>query len=588
MTKKIKPFPFLFYQLWQCLGSTRRRQFWLLLMLMIFTSFAEMLTIGAVMPFLAALTEPSRVFDLPVAQPFIRLIGLSDASELLAPLTVLFILAAIFAGIMRLTLLRASILFSFAVGSELCNSVYRRTLHQPYLVHLERNSSEVINGVSIKTNEVIFYILIPTLNFIGGIVLLISLVSVLIFLAPISAISVFLIFGLMYAVVVKRIKGRLKVNSQNIALESNKTIQYLQEGLGGIRDILIDGTQEVFCAIYRNADQALRRAQGSNQFISVSPRFIMEAAAMVLIACVAYVVAQQSDGITETIPILAALALGMQRMLPASQQVYQAWSTIQGTQVSLQDTLELLKQPLPSHVDESSQIALEFKRELSLNGISFRYKPEAPYILKNIDLVIPKGSRIGIIGTTGSGKTTLIDIVMGLLDPTEGVMVVDGEKITSRNLKSWRKHIGHVPQSVFLTDGTVQENIAFGVPADAVDAMRVHRAAGKAQLATTIEAWPLRYQNFVGERGSHLSGGQQQRVGIARALYKEADLLIFDEATSALDNLTEASIMREIETLGKDITVIVVAHRLNVLENYDQVLEIKDGCLVKRKFTSND
>ncbi len=555
---------------------------------MIFTSFAEMLTIGAVMPFLAALTEPSRVFDLPVAQPFIRLIGLSDASELLAPLTVLFILAAIFAGIMRLTLLRASILFSFAVGSELCNSVYRRTLHQPYLVHLERNSSEVINGVSIKTNEVIFYILIPTLNFIGGIVLLISLVSVLIFLAPISAISVFLIFGLMYAVVVKRIKGRLKVNSQNIALESNKTIQYLQEGLGGIRDILIDGTQEVFCAIYRNADQALRRAQGSNQFISVSPRFIMEAAAMVLIACVAYVVAQQSDGITETIPILAALALGMQRMLPASQQVYQAWSTIQGTQVSLQDTLELLKQPLPSHVDESSQIALEFKRELSLNGISFRYKPEAPYILKNIDLVIPKGSRIGIIGTTGSGKTTLIDIVMGLLDPTEGVMVVDGEKITSRNLKSWRKHIGHVPQSVFLTDGTVQENIAFGVPADAVDAMRVHRAAGKAQLATTIEAWPLRYQNFVGERGSHLSGGQQQRVGIARALYKEADLLIFDEATSALDNLTEASIMREIETLGKDITVIVVAHRLNVLENYDQVLEIKDGCLVKRKFTSND
>ena len=419
-------------------------------MLMIFTSFAEILTIGAVMPFLAVLTEPSRVFGLPFAQPFIHAMGISNASELLLPLTVLFSLAAVLAGIMRLILLRTSILFSFAVGSEFCNSVYQRTLHQPYLIHLERNSSEVINGVSVKTNEVIFYILIPTLNFIGGIVLLISLVSVLILLAPGSAISVCLFFGLMYAVVIKKIKNKLKVNSKNIAYESHKTIQYLQEGLGGIRDILIDGTQETFCTIYRNADRALRRAQGSNQFISVSPRFGMEAAAMVLIACLAYVVAMQSNGITETIPVLAALALGMQRMLPASQQVYQAWSTIQGTQVSLQDTLELLKQPLPSDVNENSPSVLGFKHELSLKGISFRYKPETPYVLKNIDLVIPKGSRIGIIGTTGSGKTTLIDIVMGLLDPTEGVMAVDGEKITGRNLKSWRKHIGHVSQAVFF------------------------------------------------------------------------------------------------------------------------------------------
>jgi ATP-binding cassette subfamily B protein len=405
---------------------------------------------------------------------------------------------------------------------------------------------------------------------------------------PSVALAAVGIFGFMYAIIIKKIRNKLKINSKNIAHESTQTIRYLQEGLGGIRDILIDGTQETFCAIYRRSDLVLRHAQGSNQFMSQSPRFGMEAMGMVLIAGLAYVLTQQTNGIIKVIPVLAALALGLQRLLPALQQAYQAWSTIQGAHASLQDTLELLDQPLPNSSIQSSVVPVTFGCDISLRQLSFQYSPDKPYVLKNIDLTIKKGSRIGFIGTTGSGKSTLLDIIMGLLQPTGGTINVDGHSITPGNLQSWRKHIAHVPQSVFLTDGNVEANIAFGVPPEQIDPMRLRQAASQAQIADAIESWPLQYKSVVGERGVQLSGGQRQRIGIARALYKNANLIIFDEATSALDSKTEVAAMEAIELLSKDITILIVAHRLSTLDKCDEILEIVNGNLIYRKQLSNE
>ena len=540
-------------------------------------SFAEILSIGAVLPFLAVLTNPDRIFQLPVVRPLINFLGFSSPDQLLLPLTIVFAFAALISGAMRLLLLWASTRISFAIGADLSINIYRRTLYQPYAVHASRNSSEIISGISVKASSVIGYIITPSLTLISSAIMLVVILLALISIDPAIALAAFGGFGLIYAVIIKLTKGRMLINSQSISRDSNQLIKSLQEGLGGIRDVLIDGCQAVYCQIYRNADLPLRKAQGNSNFISASPRFGIEALGMMLIAMLAYALARQPDGIAKTIPVLGALALGAQRLLPVLQGGYASWSSIQSGQISLKDTLELLDQPLPEYVDQPPATPIQFQQQINLNQLSFRYTPQTPWILNNLDLTIQKGSRIGFIGLTGSGKSTLLDIVMGLLQPNEGTLEIDSEEITTPNTRNWQAHIAHVPQAIFLADSTIQENIAFGVPINKIDNALVKQAAEQAQIADIIETWPKKYQTFVGERGIRLSGGQRQRIGIARALYKQADVIIFDEATSALDNKTEQAVMQSIETLGKDLTVLIIAHRLTTLQNCDQIVELANS-----------
>jgi len=251
------------------------------------------------------------------------------------------------------------------------------------------------------------------------------------------------------------------------------------------------------------------------------------------------------------------------------------------------DTLELLDQPLPEYVDQPPAKPIPFHNRITIKNLSFRYTPQTPFVVKNLDLNIKKGSSIGFIGITGSGKSTLLDIIMGLLTPTEGTLEIDAEPINAINNRAWQAHIAHVPQAIFLADSTIEENIAFGVPKNKIDSERVQQAARQAQIAEIIETWPKKYQTFVGERGIRLSGGQRQRIGIARALYKQANVIIFDEATSALDNNTEQAVMQSIEALGQDLTILIIAHRLTTLKNCTQIVELGEGG-IKRIGTYNE
>lgn len=564
----------LLSRLWRHISSRRKVQFGLLLVLMIGASFAEVLSIGAVLPFLAVLTAPKHVFEHPAAQYFIQTLGISSAEQLLLPLTIVFGVAALLAGGMRLVLLWFSTRLSFATGADLSINMYRRTLYQPYAVHVARNSSEVINGISGKADGVIHSIIMPTLILISSGVILIAILVVLISIDPVIAMVAFGGFGVLYAFIIWLTRKRLLINSQLIAVKSTHVIKSLQEGLGGIRDVLIDGSQAAYCQIYRDADHPLRLAQGNNLFIGQSPRFGMEALGMLLIAMLAYVLAKQTDGIAKAIPVLGVLALGAQRLLPVLQQAYVAWSSIKGGQASLQASLELLEQPLPDYAGQPVAEPLPFKQQVRLVQLSFRYTPQTSLVLNKINLNIVKGGRIGFIGTTGSGKSTLIDIIMGLLQPSEGTLEVDGQPITIGNQRNWQAHIAHVPQSIFLADSTIEENIAFGIPKDQIDHGRVIRAAQQAQIADIIESWPEQFQTFVGERGIRLSGGQRQRIGIARALYKQADVIIFDEATSALDNETEEAVMQAIAGLSENLTILIIAHRLTTLKNCTEIVEL--------------
>ena len=563
--------------LWYQLSKRRQKQFWLLLILMIIAALSEIISVGAVLPFLGILTAPEQVYQHPLMQPIIQTLELTEPSQLILPLTIFFIISALLAGAIRLTLLYVMTRLSFATGADLSINIYRRTLYQEYAVHVSRNSSEVINSIINKTNTVIHGILTPALTFISSIILLIGIMSALFAINISVALSAFIGFGLLYWLVIRYTKNQLKDNSQVIADQSTQMIKSLQEGLGGIRDLLIDGTQQFYCQLYRSADLPLRRASGNNQFISRSPRYAMETIGMILIVTLAFFTSKQEGGIVAAIPILGALALGAQKLLPVLQQAYGSYSTIKGSMASFEDVMRLMDQPLPNYSDQVLVKPIPFIKEIKLTNLNFRYTKKSPWVLKNINLSLRKGDHVGFIGVTGSGKSTLIDIIMGLLSPTSGKLIIDEQLINDQNCRAWQSHIAHVPQHVYLSDSSIEENIAFGIAKEKINHLQVKKAAQQAKIANLIEGWKNGYQTLVGEQGVRISGGQRQRIGIARALYKKANILIFDEATSALDNKTEREVMEAIEGLGKEITVILIAHRETTLKKCDLIVKLDEN-----------
>ncbi len=567
----------LLIRLWQKLSQRRQVQFVLVICLMLVSAFAEVVSLGSVLPFLGILVSPDRVFSHPIVAERALAWGITSADKLVLPLTVAFTAAALISGSIRILLLWVSNRLAFASGADLGIEVYRRTLYQPYHVHLARNSSEVISGITTKVNSVVFGVLLPTLTLLSSTVLFVAIMIALIAIDPWVASMAAIGFGASYALITLMTRRQLKSNSQLIAHEQTQVVKALQEGLGGIRDVLLDGTQPVYSAIYRQADHSLRRAQGNNNFIGQSPRYFIEAMGIGLIAFLAYALSQEVGGITTALPVLGALSLGAQRLLPALQQIYSAWASIAGNQGSLADTIALLDQPLPADLMQATPAPLLFQNNIRFNYVRFHYSSDGPLVLDGLNLTIPKGARVGFVGSTGSGKSTSLDILMGLLTPSEGELLVDGQPISGNSIRAWQRSIAHVPQSIYLADATLAENIAFGVPPGSIDMERVRQVARQAQIAYFIENSPEGYQGYVGERGIRLSGGQRQRIGIARALYKQASVLVFDEATSALDNATEQSLMDAIEELSSDITVLLIAHRLTTVRRCDTIVVMEHG-----------
>lgn len=570
----------LLVNLWHRLSRRRQRQFGLLMGLMLVSAVAEVVSLGAVLPFIGILTVPESLFSQPIISDIARTYGIVTADQLVLPITVAFVVAALMAGVVRIILLWVTTQLAVASGADLSNEVYRRTLYQPYGVHASRNSSETISGITSKVDITVFGVLLPLLSLISSIVLLVAITIALIIINPTVALIATAGFGIGYGLVTWLTRRRLKNNSERIAYEQTRVIKALQEGLGGIRDVLLDGTQQVYCNLYRQADHPLRQAHGNNIFIGGSPRFAMEALGTVLIAILAFGLSRQPGGIASALPVLGALALGAQRLLPALQQIYAAWASIVGSQASLAGTIDLLEQPLPLGVLKTSVVPISFSDNIRFKDVYFRYTNDNPWVLNGVNLVIPKGARVGFVGSTGSGKSTMLDLLMGLLMPTEGKVLVDGQPISGNLVTAWQRTIAHVPQSIFLADTTLAENIAFGVVQSSIDMERVQKVAQQAQISDFVEHHPEGYNAFVGERGIRLSGGQRQRIGIARALYKQASVLVFDEATSALDNATEKSVMEAVEGLDRNLTILLIAHRLSTVQRCDLIVELDNGKVV--------
>ena len=564
--------------IWGHLSRRRRIQLGLLVVVMLASGVAELVSLGAVLPFLALLSDPERLWQQPLVKSLAGQVGFTQASEFLLPATLAFAAAAVLAALIRLANLWLSGHLAAAVGSELSCEAYRRTLYQPYGLHVQRNSAAVITGLSTHINFTVAALTSLLQLMTSAVVAAALLAGLLVIDAPI-AVAAAALFGSAYGLLAITARRELRRNGQKIAEASNQRLKAMQEGLGAIRDVLLDGSQPTYLQIYSQADRPQRQLLAKNSFLGTFPRYVLEALGMVAIALLGGLLVWQRGSGVAVIPSLGALALGAQRLLPALQQIYSGWTSLKGCKAAIQAVLVLLNQPLPPLVRLAEPLPL--REGICMVGVHFRYGPEQPEVLRGMELVICRGERIGLIGNTGSGKSTTVDLLMGLLAPSAGQVLVDGMDLHDpahpERLAAWRAAIAHVPQSIYLADSSIAENIAFGVPRQKIDLARVQKAATQAQIASFIEASQEGYNSFVGERGIRLSGGQRQRIGIARALYKQARVLVLDEATSALDTGTEEAVIAAVEGLRKELTIVIVAHRLSTLKWCDRVIRLEEG-----------
>jgi ABC-type multidrug transport system fused ATPase/permease subunit len=568
------------WQLYQLLPPRRQRQLWAVGSLMAVAALSEMVALGSALPFLAALSNAPDLLVNARLQPVWSVLGITTVPQLVVAVGMGFAAAIILSNGLRLFTLRTQQFFAAAVASDLSQEVYRRTLLQPYSFHVRHNSSDLIGAITQDVAQVGGAVLPYTLLLMVNALVVVAIATTLIAIDPLITLGAACFLGIAYIWLLRISKRQLSRNSRLISDLSRLLIKSLQEGLGGIREVILDGSQGVFERRYRAADRPLRRASASNAFIGVAPRYLIEAVAMSLIAALATVLVYQGQDLNRIVPVLGTLALGANRLLPALQQCFGAITVVRGTEVSLRRVIEALQRPIDPVRLQPLQLPLPLERTLTLEHVWFSYGEGQAWVLQDLFLQIPANQTVAFVGSTGSGKSTTADLILGLLTPQKGQVCVDGVPLTGERLQAWQRTVAHVPQSIFLSDGSITENIAFGVEPTAVDFDQVQQAARLAKIAEFIESLPAGYDTYVGERGIRLSGGQRQRIGIARALYKRASVIVFDEATSALDNATEREVMAAIEGLSGELTIILIAHRLTTVEKCNCIFELAQGRVI--------
>jgi ATP-binding cassette, subfamily B, bacterial PglK len=543
-------------------------------------SAADLVSIGIVFPFLIALTTPAMVLAHVHIGPVLQVFGIQTHETLILALTLSVIAAVALSNVLRLAVSYLSIRYGYAIGTDLGVRIFRDALYQPYAAHVAQHGSVLISAITVKVSAVVHGVLMPMLVLINAALILLLAVGGLLWAWPWLALTLIAAAAVAQGAIGAMSRRSLQANSQRIADGSSQAVKALQEGLGGIRDVLLDGAQEAHAHRFEVFDRSTRRAQADNAVVSAVPRYLMEFVGVTALVSAAYWLARSQSDFATAVPALGLLAMAAQRLLPYLQQAIASWLTVSGNSATLVDTLALLE--VPAVRDLSPVVPLQFAECIQLKDVSFRYGQALPLVLDGVNCTFEKGKRYGFVGPTGSGKSTCLDILMGLLAPTEGELRVDGVVIDPSRVRSWQARLAHVPQAMFLTDASIEENIALGVPRAQIDRKLLLDAARRAQIHETIDAMPLGYSTLVGERGVRLSGGQRQRIGIARALYKRADLILLDEATSALDSQTEAAVAEAIHELGRDVTLFIVAHRLSTLQHCDEVIEFLDGKIRRR------
>jgi len=456
-------------------------------------------------------------------------------------------------------------------------------LHQPYEWFLSRHSSVLNNAILNEVDKVVSGSLLPAMRVIPDSFTIVLIIIAVFLLEPGVAVGSGLLLGGIYVTIYLSARKTLRSLGREQLSSSQLRFQVSQEATGGTKELKLMGLEASFLDRFRAAALRLARAQTKVQVISSVPRQAIEATAFGgMIALVLFLLVRDGSGLAAIIPTLGLTAAAGLRIIPALQQLYQRAAAIKQSAASLEhihsDLTSLPIDALDVREKRDSYRLRPLTQQLTLNGVQYKYPRSERSALIDVSITIEANTTVGIVGSSGAGKTTLVDILLGLLEPIDGSMCVDGQIITNDKLRPWQKTLGYVPQSIFLSEGTIAENIAFGRSADDIDRVEVERAARIASLHNfVISELPEGYETKVGERGVRLSGGQRQRIGIARALYHDPATLIFDEATSALDSVTENLIVEAVKRLAGRKTILMIAHRLSTVRDCDQIFLMREG-----------
>jgi len=549
----------------------------LLFFAMVLGALLEMAGVGAIPAFVATLTNPDMLRDHPIGSSILGWFGAETDAEITvlagAVLAVVFVSKAAYLTALAWTTNR--LVFGWQVS--MAGRLLGHYLRQPYAFHLRRNSSELLHNTNNDAMGVVSGVVLPSLKIGMEVLTLTAIFALLLWVEPVTSLAALGILGGTSYVFARVVRTRVIRLGKEERIQREEMIRAVNEGLGGVKMTKVLGRESHFLGRFNEAARAFAEVGMIRSVLADLPRLVLEVVAVLgLLAVAAYFLA--SGGETETlVPVLALLAVSVARMIPAFNRIVHGLNMTRWGKASLDAVYADL---IESGGEEASSDAVPpLSEQICLDDVTFTYEGTEAPVLRHIDLEIARGEAVGLVGPTGSGKTTLVDLVLGLLVPTRGRVLVDGEDLTGRET-GWRRQVGYIPQDIFLADVSIRENVAFGVRRDDIDDDAVWLALERAQLAEFVRSLPKRLDTAVGERGVRVSGGQRQRIGIARALYDEPEVLVMDEATSALDHETEQVVMAAIERLKGGRTLILIAHRLSTVESCDRVVLIRDGSLV--------
>ena len=571
--KTIKKFLYL-------LSDQERKRAYLLLIMILIMALLDMLGIASIMPFIAVLSNPEIIETneiLNKVYKFSGKFGIETINEFLFVLGIfvfLFLLSSLaFRALTHYAQVRFLAMREYSLGKRLVEGY----LHQPYSWFLDRHSAEIGKTILSEVGKIVGKGLAPLLELITQSAVTLALVTLLILVDPKLTIIVGLTLSIAYALIYNFTRSFVtRIGEESIKVNETK-FTALSEAFGAAKEIKLGGLEQIYIKRFSDPAKTLAKDTASVSIIGEMPRFALEAITFGGMILVALYLMSKSGTFINAVPILALYAFAGYRLLPALQRIYNDIIRIRFTIPALDSIYKDLKSLKPYSLTNNKE-TLPLKEKIVLKNVYYNYPNSTRTALKDINFNIQARSTVGLVGATGSGKTTTVDIILGLLEAKQGALEVDGIIINKDNRRSWQRSIGYVPQHIFLSDDTIAANIAFGIDPKDINQSSVEYASKIANLHDfVIKELPKQYQTTIGEKGIRLSGGQRQRIGIARALYHNPQILILDEATSALDNLTEKAVMEAVHKLRKNITIIMIAHRLSTVKNCDNILYLEKG-----------
>jgi ABC-type multidrug transport system fused ATPase/permease subunit len=570
---------------WALLDAFERRNAIKILIIAVLSAFASTAMVGSVIPFLSVLSDPAKIWEIPHLAWAYDQFGFTSSYDFLVALGLGALVIIVLSMIVQVLKVYAMARFSMMRMHSLSYRLLARYLGQPYEYFLDHHSGEMGTRLLDEAQQVVNRFLRPMAELIAATLTVTALVVFLLWVEPLVALASFSVFGGVYGATYALTRRRLRQLGQARVTSNAERYRLATEALGGIKDIKLLGRERAYVDRFRGPSYQMVDAQIRMELLSQIPTHMIHGVAFggVVLLCLVLLEPEafnEGTGLGAILPILGVFAFAAQRMMPELSRLYRSAAQIQAGKAAV-DAIHADLIGDPAALPRQPPEGLGLKQRLRLDGISYRY-PKAEHAgINNITLTIHAGEKIGIIGSTGAGKTTLADIILGLLSPYEGQLIVDDRPITKGNLRAWQQTVGYVPQEIFLTDASIAENIALGIAPNEIDNYRVVQAASIAKIEAFVrQELPNGFATNVGERGVRLSGGQRQRIGIARALYHDADLIVFDEATSALDNLTESDVMTAINALPGDKTVLIIAHRLSTVQHCDRIVVMEQGSVV--------